>query len=179
MDNNTQLECLVLRSQLGDTEALEELFRRYQPKLRYFLYRLLQNRDSIEDTLQDVWLTVIRKIVKLNDPQAFPVWLFKIARNRAYEHSRKHYHEFPLEEENPPEALLKKEPSFTDKLASQIHRALDKIHPRHCEVLTLHFLEQMPYHLIAEVIGCSMGTVKSRIHYAKQSLRKELERDHG
>ncbi|GAH01507.1 unnamed protein product, partial [marine sediment metagenome] len=76
--------------------------------------------------------------------------------------------EFPLE-------INGDEPGFSADLVGQIHKALDRIQPQHREVLTLCFLENMPYQAIAKIVGCSLGTVKSRIYYAKQSLRKELE----
>ena len=71
------------------------------------------------------------------------------------------------------------EPDFKTAMVDKIHNALIKIQPHHREVLTLHFLERMSYEAIAEVVGCNLGTVKSRIHYAKKSLRSELERDNG
>ncbi|MHC4638418.1 MAG: sigma-70 family RNA polymerase sigma factor, partial [Planctomycetota bacterium] len=60
-----------------------------------------------------------------------------------------------------------------------LHRALNELKPYHREVLTLCFIEQMSYQSIADVVGCSIGTVRSRIFYAKQSLREEMERQNG
>ena len=60
-----------------------------------------------------------------------------------------------------------------------MHRCLEALRPEHREVLLLRFLEEMSYESIAEVVGCSVGTVRSRLHYAKAALRREMERDHG
>lgn len=75
--------------------------------------------------------------------------------------------------------MTTEEPTFAPEEAEQMHRALGRLRAPHREVLTLYFLEQMPYESIAEVVGCTLGTVRSRIFYAKQSLRREMERDHG
>lgn len=129
--------------------------------------------------LQDVWLTVLRKIKKLRNPNAFCLWLYKIARNRAYAGFRNHRQFTPIPEEELPAELTNDEPVFSAGQAGQIHKALDNIQSYHREVLTLYFLEKMPYETIAQVVGCSLGTVKSRMYYAKQALRKELENHDG
>jgi len=82
-----------------------------------------------------------------------------------------------MPQEELPSPIEDNELSFGANLANKVHKALTRIQPYHREVLTLYFLEQMSYESIAEVVGCSLGTVKSRMHYAKQSLRKELERE--
>ena len=69
------------------------------------------------------------------------------------------------------------EPAFAPGEAERMHRAMAKLRPPHREALTLHFLEQMPYESIADVIGCRLGTVRSRLFYAKQALRREMERN--
>jgi len=174
---NESVEVLVLRCQTGDAAAFEELFERFQPRLRYFLRRLDQTRTDTDDLLQDIWLIVLRKIMKLRDPTAFPIWLYKIARNRVYRKSQQKRWVTPMPQEELPSPIEDNELSFGANLANKVHKALTRIQPYHREVLTLYFLEQMSYESIAEVVGCSLGTVKSRMHYAKQSLRKELERE--
>ena len=71
------------------------------------------------------------------------------------------------------------EPVFDADDAEKMHSALKKLKPYHREVLTLCFIEQMPYQSIADVVECSIGTVRSRIFYAKRSLRKEMESQNG
>ena len=68
------------------------------------------------------------------------------------------------------------EPVFDANDTEKLHRAMNELKPYHREVLTLSFVEQMSYKSIADVVGCSIGTVRSRIFYAKQSLREEMER---
>ena len=174
-----QLEIIVLRCQNGDTDAFEELFERYQPRLKYYIRRLDATGTSSDDTLQDIWLTVFRKIHKLKDAQSFPIWLYRIARNKVYGRFRQRQKFVRLPEEEHLPELGDDEPVFSADDAERLHKALNNIQPYHREVITLCFLEQLSYQAIAEIVGCSLGTVKSRVYYAKQSLRKEMERQNG
>ena len=175
MNANETLEMLVLQCQIGDAGAFERLFERFQPRLRYFLRRLDQTGTDTDDLLQDTWLMVIKGITKLREPTAFPVWLYKIARNRVYRQSQQKRRAVQTPQEELTLPIEDDELSLGPNLADKVHKALTRIQPYHREVLTLHFLEQMSYESIAGIVGCSLGTVKSRMHYAKQSLRKELE----
>jgi RNA polymerase sigma-70 factor (ECF subfamily) len=170
-------QVLVLRCQAGDDTAFAELVERYGPRLRYYLQRAFGRTDGAEDALQDVWFTVFRKVRGLADPGAFPTWLYRIARNRACEVLRRRRPFFrPMEEAEQvadPSAL---EPSFSPEDGQRIHAALDDLALEHREVLVLRFLEDMAYEDIAAVTGCPAGTVKSRLHNAKQALRRVLER---
>jgi RNA polymerase sigma-70 factor (ECF subfamily) len=74
-------QVLLLRCQIGDRDAFEVLFERYERPLRYFINRLLDNSELTEDIFQDTWLTVIRRIHGLKEVDAFPAWLYRIARN--------------------------------------------------------------------------------------------------
>lgn len=178
MNSCQSLEILVLRCQAGDEEAFEELFELYQPRLRYYIRRLDAKADNIDDMLQDVWLSVYRKIEKLKEPRAFPVWVYRIARNKVYGgfRNKQIFAQLPQERVL---SEIKDEPDIPTDRAEAIHKALDNIQPHHREVLTLCFLENLPYQQIAEIVGCGLGTVKSRIYYAKQSLREEMETPNG
>jgi len=174
-----QLEIIVLRCQNGDTDAFEELFEWYQPRLKYYIRRLDATDTNPDDTLQDIWLIVFRRIHKLKDAQFFPIWLYRIARNKVYGRLRQKQKFVRLPEEEHLPELSNDEPVFSADDAERLHKALNNIQPYHREVITLCFLEQLSYQAIAEIVGCSLGTVKSRIYYAKQSLRKELESKDG
>jgi len=179
MKSREHLEMLVLRCQIGDRDAFKQLFEQYQPRLRYYVRRLDETGTDTDDTLQDIWLAVLRRIRKLKDPRAFPIWLYRIARNKVYGRFRKKQSFTRLHQEELPSEIEDDERAFSASSAERIHHALNNIQPHHREVLTLYFVEQMPYQAIAEIVGCSLGTVKSRIYYAKQSLRKELESKNG
>ncbi|MDP6439986.1 MAG: sigma factor, partial [Candidatus Brocadiia bacterium] len=73
---------LILRYQTGDVAALEELVDRYYAPLRYFVRRLLGGAECADDIFQEVWLTVFRNLRRLRSPEAFSVWLYRIARHK-------------------------------------------------------------------------------------------------
>jgi RNA polymerase sigma-70 factor (ECF subfamily) len=168
-------QLLVIRCQTGDEAAFAELVARYEPRLRYYLRKVGDRPGDVEDRLQDIWFDVVRGVGRLADPRAFPAWLYRIARARTALARRK----------APPPALPLAEhdvgeetngDDFTEDDAARVHAALNDLAPEHREVLVLRFLEGMSYEEIADVVGDPLGTVKSRIHYAKRALRAALER---
>jgi len=180
---------LVVRAQAGDDAAFAELVERYSPRLRYFLRKLLGEerhggperhrgrspQDGAEDLLQDVWLDVLRQLGRLKDPQALAAWLYRIARDRAFGRLRRSRPAEPLDEASVVDA--EREEPFSPEDAARIHAALDQLPAEQREVLVLRFLEDMTYEQIASVVGCQLGTVRSRIHYGKQALRRILEQE--
>ena len=180
MDAQKQLQTLVLRCQRGERAAFEELFRQFQPRLRYYLRRLSSNGElSIDDALQEVWIKVVGRIDSLKDRRAFIAWLYAIARNELYSRARMRDPFASLNDAQVELLADDHEPAFSDSQAAQIHAALAKLKPAHREILTLCFLEELSHRQIAGILGIRAGTVKSRIYYAKQSLRKVLERSNG
>jgi RNA polymerase sigma-70 factor (ECF subfamily) len=165
---------LVVRCQAGDQAAFEELVELYQPRLRYFLAGMVGDDHAADDLLQDVWFEVYRGVARLADPGAFPTWLYRIARHRALAQLRKKRQPLSslqgidLAEEGD-------EDDFSAEDAERVHAALGRLAPEHREVLLLRFVEGMAYEDIARATGCRLGTVRSRIHYAKRALRRVLE----
>ena len=166
---------LITRCQLRDRQALAELIERYERPVRYFIRRLVDNADLADELFQDTWLTVIAKIHTLGNPERFTVWLYRIARNRVYQEFRRRKQVVELDDsmeapDNPEEEIL----SFED--AAKLHQCLGELKPFQKEVLVLRFIESMSYEEIAEVLDCNVGTVRSRIHHAKQAIRERLEK---
>ncbi|MFC1635415.1 RNA polymerase sigma factor [Planctomycetota bacterium] len=177
MDSREQLieQMLILRCQMGDKDALAGLIERYQRPLRYFISRLLDDAQASEDILQDIWLTVIRRIHGLKKPEAFSTWLYRIARNKVYHQLRRKKIWSELNENiAAPDEDEDDIVSLED--VAKLHTCLKKLRPEYKEVLMLRFLEQMSYQQIAKVLDCNLGTVKSRVYYAKLALKKELEK---
>lgn len=169
-------ELIVLRCQLRDSDAFRELVELMQGRLLYYVRRLVVDEATAYDVLQEVWIAVFRRIRRLREVKAFRSWIYRIAHDKAVSHIR---HEISRTEVE--EAFAQQNPSLAEESAwncediSRMHKFLERINPLHREVLTLHFLEEMKYEEIAVVVGCSVGTVKSRIHYAKNSLRRLME----
>jgi RNA polymerase sigma-70 factor (ECF subfamily) len=167
-------QVLILRCQLRDRDALTELIQQYERPLRYFVDNLLGNVSTVEEVLQETWLAVIRRIHTLKNPEAFSAWLYRIARNKAYQELRRKKQLSKLDE-NLSVTDEKGNDAFTCEDAEKVRSSLTKLRPEHKEVLILRFLEQMSYQDIAEILACSPGTVRSRIYYAKAALKKEME----
>jgi RNA polymerase sigma-70 factor, ECF subfamily len=166
---------LVLRCQTGEETAFDEVIERYGPRLRYYLGQMVERQDHVDDILQEVWLTVFRKVATLKEPAAFGAWLYRIARDKASFQRRKRRREILVEEGHFAECASDGE-EFCEDDAEQIHVGLAKIGGELREVLILRFLEEMSYEEIARVTDCPVGTVRSRLHYAKCALRREIER---
>jgi RNA polymerase sigma-70 factor (ECF subfamily) len=167
---------LVLRCQSRDEAAFAELVERYQPRLRYYLRKLLGDLQNAEDALQDVWLDVFRSVSRLAEAGAFRAWLYRIARDRAFRQLRQRRPPYqPLEDVDLIDGQTEEAP-YTLEDVERIHAALDALSPEHREGLVLRYVEDMNYEEIARVVGCQVGTVRSRLHYAKHALRGVLER---
>ena len=161
---------LVLRCQAGDGKAFEELVVRYSPRLRAFLSRMLD--EAAEDALQEVWLDVFKGVGSLRELGAFATWVYRVARDRAYRALRRRgLKTLPL-----PEVEVSAAEEVDDDERDLLNVSLDELPHEQREVVLLRFIERMPYERIAEAVGCGIGTVRSRLHYAKRALRRGIER---
>ena len=165
---------MALRCQSGEPGAFEDLIAIMERPLLYFAMSLTGSEDTALDVLQDVWLKVFRGIHKLQDPGALRSWLYSITHGIAVDRIRRNYSREQAERIQMEDFQEAEEPSFADEDAAAIHRALSELGLKHREVLVLHFLEDLSMAEIATVVGCSEGTVKSRIHYAKRAMKKVL-----
>lgn len=174
---------VVLRAQLGERAAWNELFVRHQARLLHYLRRLLGSAADAEDVVQDVWIIALRKLGTLEQPEAFKAWLYRIARNRALSRLRRRHGEVPLDDDLPAREESESPGGDDGALAgwdpAVIHDALGLLSAAHREVLTLRFVDELSYDEIAAVVGCTVGTVRSRLHYAKRSLHDQLVRSAG
>jgi RNA polymerase sigma-70 factor, ECF subfamily len=168
---------LVVRCQTGDQLAYRELIDRYSPRLRYFLCKRLPQADRADDLLQEVWLDVFRQLPRLQDAAAFTAWVYQIARGKAKLESRRNGRMPVAAADLESVVAADAEPAFSPEDAARIHAALDRLNEEHREVLLLRFLEELSYEQIGRVIGCPVGTVRSRLHYAKQALARLLEEE--
>jgi RNA polymerase sigma-70 factor (ECF subfamily) len=163
-------EWIAVRCQLGESEAFRELINLMEARLSYYIRRFIKDEHTAWDILQEVWLVVFQKIKKLRNTSAIRGWLYRITHDKIANYLR----DKKIEEKALNELAYKDmndQITFSETEASQIHQLLDKINPVHREALVLYFIEGMEYEEIADVIKCSIGTVKSRLHYAKNTLR--------
>lgn len=169
---------LVLRCQTGDDDAYRELVTRFNPRLCYFLRKLSSRPDRADDLMQEIWIDVLRQLPRLKDAGAFTTWLYRIAHGKAMLEGRCNGR-MPAMTHEIEHLAQDEEATFSPEDAAQIHAAMDELEPVHREVLVLRFLEELGYEEISQIVGCPMGTVRSRIHYAKSQLQKILKRNEG
>jgi RNA polymerase sigma-70 factor (ECF subfamily) len=173
--DRVQFEWLALRCQTGDPAAFADLIAVMERPLIYYAASLTGNQDAALDVLQDVWLKVVRGIRRLKDPGSLKPWLYAITHGVAVDRMRREYRRDKAEQAQFDDAFNIDEPSFGEEDATAIRDALSRLGVKHREVLVLHFLQDLSILEIANVVGCSGGTVKSRIHYAKRQLKQILE----
>jgi RNA polymerase sigma-70 factor, ECF subfamily len=170
------LELLVLRCKRGEKQAFDELIRQWEGRLFYYVRRLVATEEDAWDVMQQTWMNVFKGIKTLDDPQRLRTWLYQIARRMAASHWRGHYREQARLENNSELAeLAEAEEDWRFEDAEAVHRALDRVSLPHRDALTLYFLEDLSLEQIAEVLAVPLGTVKSRLCYAKRALRAVLE----
>ena len=170
-----QEEIWVLQAQQGDEEAFGRLMDLYDRKLVYYLMRFTASLEQALDVAQDVWISVFRGLKKLRNPSVFRAWLYQIAHAKVVTQVRKNVREeeilesFSAEQE---QSLSSEEPISGDP--ELVRSALAALSREHRAVLVLRFLENMSLEEMAHVLQCQLGTVKSRLHYAKEALRQQI-----
>jgi RNA polymerase sigma-70 factor, ECF subfamily len=171
----------VIMAQQGEPEAFRWLVDRYEQRLLYFIRRIVDDGDRALDVLQEVWMRVFRRISTLRTPEAFRVWLYRVARDKAIDQIRgDRRHKDAVGESIDDSTVAASDNSEgLERIENVelIHRLLERLTPAHREIVTLRFLEQMALDDIAAVVGCSIGTVKSRLHYALRRLQAGIEEE--
>lgn len=170
-ENRIRYEWIALRCQSGEPGAFEDLIAVMERPLLYYATSLTGNADSGLDVLQDVWIRAFRSIRKLRDPGSLRSWLYTITHGIAVDRIRRNSSRELAEKVQLEDFEEAEEPSFAEADAAALHQALSEIGFKHREVLVLHFLEDLSIAEIAGVVGCSEGTVKSRLHYAKRAMK--------
>jgi len=183
VDDHTQLtdEELAARVQQGDKEIFGVLMERYEQKLLRYGRKFLSEHDDIVDIVQDVFISTYQNIQNFDASQKFSPWVYRIAHNAFVNGLKKHsYNPLLLVDfdtlishtayEDP--APKEREQAEMKKM---IDKGLDKLQPKYREVLILHYLEDMPYKEIADILQIPGGTVGIRIKRAKEALKKIYE----
>ncbi len=166
----------------GAREAWDALFSRYQLPLFAYVRDLVRDREASLDIIQEAFIAASRHLGTLRDDEKFGSWLFGIARQKCVHHWRrtgraeKIFDDEPLTDDAAD--AVGAQPGDWLVAAEREHAfvaALEQLPPAHREALTLHFLEDFPLEEVAAITATPLGTVKSRLHYAKKKLRELLE----
>ncbi len=177
-------EELLFRSLEGDPGPFEELVRRYEDRLYRYVYRLVGDASEAEDLFQQAFLRAYRKRHTFRRESRFSTWIYTIATNCCRDEIRRRSRQ-ELEDGEELDRAVQDSPLFeripgpdrqvhSREVACRVKEALEQLPDAQRTMLVLSHFEGMDYQSIAEVMGCSMGTVKSGVHRAKQNLRQML-----
>ncbi|MCP5529689.1 MAG: sigma-70 family RNA polymerase sigma factor [Opitutaceae bacterium] len=180
---------IVQRVQTGDVAAFDELTLRYRGRVFGMIYNMTSNREDASDLTQDAFIKAFQSINRFQGQSSFFTWLYRIAVNSTLTHLRKNRLRtfFSLEkvDENDRqsaeviEALTDnsgvERDAYVKELQERLNEAMQKLSIKHRTVVTLFEIDGLGHQEIAEIMNCSVGTVRSRLHYAKQQLQAELQ----
>ena len=180
---------IVQRVQAGEVAAFDELIRKYRERVLAVIYNLTGNREDAADLAQDTFIKAFQSINRFGGQSSFFTWLYRIAMNSTITHLRKNrlrqFFSFEKihEEDHAAAEILAQltdkkgadREMFVKELQEKLNEALLKLSIKHRTVVTLFEIDGLGHQEIAEVMNCSVGTVRSRLHYAKQLLQAELQ----
>jgi RNA polymerase sigma-70 factor (ECF subfamily) len=179
---------IVAEVRAGKVAAFDQLVLKYRERIYAIIYNLTSNREDASDLTQDAFIRAFQSINSYGGQSSFFTWLYRIAVNGARTHLRKNRLrtffsiEQASEEENTPEWLntlaveagAEKE-VFARDLRQRLNESFQKLSIKHRTVITLFEIDGLSHAEIAEVMECTEGTVRSRLHYAKLQLQADLQ----
>jgi RNA polymerase sigma-70 factor (ECF subfamily) len=181
---------LVKRCQKGNSEAFDELVTRYRTRVFGMIYNMVHNEQDAWDLAQDSFLKAWKSIGRFQGKSSFYTWVYRIVMNVTIDWIRKRQvkgtgAEFddaiqlkeidPASKTVPRPDVSPSERMEQGEIRAQIDRAIAQLSPDHRAVILMKEIEDMQYNEIAEALGCSIGTVMSRLFYARKKLQNLLK----
>lgn len=182
---------LVERAKRGDTRAFEGLIAAYKDRIFNYASRMLNDPVEAEDIAQDTFIRAYQSLPRFRGAASFQTWLYRIASNLVIDHIRRKQRrqegmtsldapvdtdEGQLVRELADERRGPLELAESDAIQREVRWAIAQIPPKLRGVLVMYDIEGMSYQDIADVLGCPLGTVKSRLFNARAQLKDLLER---
>jgi RNA polymerase sigma-70 factor, ECF subfamily len=178
---------LVKNARRGDLEAYDELVRRYQERIYATIYHMTSNHEDANDLAQEAFIKAFHALKSFKGGSSFYTWVYRIAVNKTinFLKQRKNKAQMSLDDldfnaEHDPDlvALISdKTPRREVNLAElqeKLNEAMQKLSEPHRLVVTLHDVQGLSHEEIATIMGCNIGTVRSRLFYARQQLQAYL-----
>lgn len=166
----------VLQAQSGNNEALNELYKSVQDPLFRYIVSLVSDQHLAEDVLQEVFIRIYRKLRWLREPEAFRAWAYQIASREAFRHlKRERRWADQIRDEATLSALPLNEQEFSPELVQSLPELIGNLSPASRAVVVLYYLHEMSLVETAAVLDIPLGTVKSRLAYGLESLRRSLK----
>ena len=179
---------IVQKVQGGNVGAFDQLVQKYREHIFSVIYNLTSNREDASDLTQDTFIKAFQAIGRFKGKSAFFTWLYRIAINSTMtflkKQGRRRYinYETINEEASSTEIVEKltaknrsEKGALVQELQEKLNESLQKLSPKHRTVVILHEIEGLEHAEIAEITKTSVGTVRSRLHYAKQQLQTYLQ----
>ena len=170
----------VRRLQRGETEAFEMLVRRHEKTIFNLVYRMLGDYDEAAEVSQEVFLSAYRAIGQFRGDANFSTWLYRIALNHTSTRRktliRRQQRNVAIEDTEPVRDLQPGPAETMEKkeIRERVQRALNSLEPDDATVILLRDLQDIPYEEVARLLEIPVGTVKSRLHRARQALKSQL-----
>ncbi len=178
---------LVERVQRGDKKAFDILVLKYQHKIVGLVSRYLRNQDEVQDVTQEAFIKAYRALPRFRGDSAFYTWLYRIAINTAKNHLVSRSRRPPdtdididegefqdssgiLSDIQTPENQM-----VSDQLEAVVYKAIDDLPEELKVAVTLREFEGLSYEEIADIMACPVGTVRSRIFRARESIEKKID----
>lgn len=180
---------LVLQAQKGDTAAFDALVGRYRSRIFGMIYNMVHNEQDAWDLAQDSFVKAWKSIARFRGQSSFYTWIYRIVMNVTIDSLRKKQvkgggAEFddaiqlrdidPASRTVPKADALPHEQMEQAEIQRRIDSAIAELTPEHRAVILMKEIEGMQYHEMAESLGCSIGTVMSRLFYARKKLQTSL-----
>jgi RNA polymerase sigma-70 factor, ECF subfamily len=186
-DGASDLE-LVARCQQGDTAAFDELITRYRQRCFAMIYQMVRNEEDAWDLTQDGFVKAWKSLVHFRGQSAFYTWLYRIMANVSLDWLRRKRVRGDAEFDDqlglrgmetaaptaPKPELQPMERIADQEIRARVDAAIEKLSLEHRTVIVLREIEGLDYQEIADVVGCSIGTVMSRLFYARKKLQSVL-----
>ncbi|MCZ6674349.1 MAG: sigma-70 family RNA polymerase sigma factor [Verrucomicrobia bacterium] len=179
---------LVQRVQAGEVAAFDELVIKYRERIYSVVYNLTSNKEDSFDLSQEAFIKAFQSIARFRGKSSFFTWLYRIAVNTTLSFLKKNRHRRFLSYENITEEASSSEvldvlaaktstekPTLIKELQHKLNEAMQTLSVKHRTVLVLFEIDNLSHQAIADIMNCSVGTVRSRLHYAKKQLQSELQ----
>jgi RNA polymerase sigma-70 factor (ECF subfamily) len=178
---------LVKRARQGDLVAYDELVKRYQERIYATVYHMTSNHEDANDLAQEAFIKAYHALKSFKGGSSFYTWVYRIAVNKTinFLKQRKHKAQLSLDDldfnaEHDPDliALISDKTPRRDlnlaELQEKLNIAMQRLSESHRMVVTLHDVQGMSHEEIAEIMDCNIGTVRSRLFYARQQMQAFL-----
>jgi len=180
---------LVARCKEGDRDAFRSLVQKYERRIYGIVVGMIRDREEAWDLTQEVFMKVYRHIGSFEGNSSLYTWMYRITVNLCIDYIRKRKavsleyddarsHDGPVgldspvgkPADTPPQRLLREE------MVGKVNQALERLSPKHKQIVILREVEGLAYQEIADVLGISIGTVMSRLFHARRNMQRVLEK---